>query len=97
MMEKVEGPDNEEKKKELEKSIEREAPVQVEAQKMLKQWEEGDEKVVGLWKMMNSWVYKGFDETYDRLGVCFDKIYYESDTYKLGKSLVLEGLEKKIF
>ncbi len=97
MMEKVEVPDNEEKKKELEKSIEREAPVQVEAQKMLKQWEEGDEKVVGLWKMMNSWVYKGFDETYDRLGVCFDKIYYESDTYKLGKSLVLEGLEKKIF
>lgn len=89
--------ESDEKKKELEKSFEREAPIQVEAQKMLKKWEEGDEKVVELWKMMNGWVYKGFDETYDRLGVGFDKIYYESDTYKLGKSLVIDGLEKGIF
>lgn len=91
------GFENDDKKKEREKAVEREAPLQVEAQKMLKLWEEEDEKIVGLWRTMNTWVYKGFDETYDRLGVCFDKIYYESDTYKLGKSLVLEGLEKGIF
>lgn len=87
----------EDKRKEREKAVEREAPLQVEAQKMLKLWEEEDEKIVGLWRTMNTWVYKGFDETYDRLGVCFDKIYYESDTYKLGKSLVLKGLEEGIF
>lgn len=74
----------------------RKAPLIVEAQDMLRRWEEGDEEVRELWAMMNEWVYEGFDETYRALGVDFDRIYYESETYKLGKSLVLEGLEKKI-
>ena len=64
------------------------------ARDMLRKWEQGDEKVRALWEMMNSWVYAGFDETYKRLGVDFDKIYYESDTYLEGKDLVLQGLEK---
>jgi len=68
-----------------------------EAQEMLVKWEKGDTAVVNLWKMMNSWVYEGFDETYKRLGVDFDKTYYESQTYLLGKALVGEGLEKGVF
>ncbi len=67
-----------------------------EAREMLKKWENGDEEVRGMWKMMNEWVYAGFDETYKRMGVDFDKIYYESDTYLEGKEKVLEGLEKGI-
>lgn len=67
-----------------------------EAREMLRRWEAGDEKVRLLWKMMNEWVYAGFDETYRRMGVSFDKIYYESDTYLEGKDLVLGGLEKGI-
>ncbi len=76
---------------------EKNAPILKEAQSMLKKWEAGDKEVVDLWKKMNGWVYKGFEETYDRLGISFDKIYYESQTYLLGKSLVLEGLKKGIF
>ena len=68
-----------------------------EVRHMLLDWEKGEPEVVELWNRMNSWVYSGFDETYNNLGVDFDKTYVESDTYKLGKELVLEGLEKKIF
>lgn len=68
-----------------------------EAREMLRLWEAGDLEVVGLWETMNSWVYEGFDETYKRLGVDFDKIYYESQTYIDGKETVLDGLEKGIF
>jgi arginyl-tRNA synthetase len=67
-----------------------------ETRDMLLKWESGDEEVFGLWKMMNSWVYAGFDETYKKLGVDFDKIYYESDTYKVGKDIVLTALKDKI-
>ncbi|MFW6227746.1 MAG: arginine--tRNA ligase [Bacteroidota bacterium] len=69
------------------------APLIKEAREMLKQWEDGEEHVVSLWKKMNDWVYKGFDETYERLGVDFDKIYYESQTYTKGRDIVLKGLK----
>jgi len=72
------------------------APLMKEAREMLLKWEAGDKEVVDLWKMMNSWVYAGFDETYRKLGVDFDRIYYESETYKLGKELVLSALQRKI-
>jgi len=75
----------------------KEAPILLEAQSMLLQWEQGNEAVVSLWSTMNRWVYAGFDSTYDRLGVDFDQNYYESETYKLGKSMVEEGLQKKVF
>lgn len=68
-----------------------------EAREMLRMWEAGDAETVGLWRMMNDWVYAGFDETYYRLGVSFDKIYYESETYLIGKETVLKGLEKGLF
>lgn len=68
-----------------------------EAQQMLRKWEAGDEEVINLWKTMNSWVYAGFDITYKSLGVEFDQYYYESDTYLLGKDIIEEGLEKKVF
>ncbi len=74
----------------------KQAPLIIEAQKMLKKWESGDKDTVELWKKMNGWVYDGFDVTYKRMGVDFDKIYYESETYLLGKEMVLEGLEKGI-
>ena len=73
------------------------APLMLEAQEMLRKWEAGDHEVNELWRTMNGWVYDGFDVTYKRLGVDFDKIYYESDTYKLGKKSVLEGLDKGVF
>ncbi len=76
---------------------ERESPLMGEARAMLKKWEDGDSEVRSLWKMMNDWVYAGFDETYRRMGVGFDKIYYESNTYLEGKEKVLEGLEKGLF
>lgn len=75
---------------------EKNSPLMAEAREMLRKWEAGDEEVRSLWKMMNGWVYAGFDETYRRLGVDFDKIYYESDTYLEGKDLVLGGIEKGI-
>jgi len=74
-----------------------EAPLMLAAREMLKQWENGDAEIMQLWEMMNEWVYAGFNETYQRMGVSFDKNYYESDTYKLGKSLVDVGLSKDIF
>ena len=76
---------------------EKKAPLMMETQEMLRQWEKGDEKVVALWKMMNGWVYEGFNTTYKTLGVDFDKLYYESNTYLLGKEVVQLGLEKGIF
>ena len=76
---------------------EAESPLMKEAREMLVKWEAGDPEVRGLWKRMNDWVYAGFDETYKMMGVSFDKIYYESDTYLEGKEKVLEGLEKKFF
>ncbi len=68
------------------------APLILEAREMLRKWEAGDEKTVSLWKKMNEWVYAGFDLTYSRMGVSFDKMYYESETYLLGKQVVLDGL-----
>ncbi|RXE67517.1 arginine--tRNA ligase [Muribaculaceae bacterium Isolate-001 (NCI)] len=79
-----------------EEEAEKKSALMAEAREMLRKWEAGDEEVRGLWKMMNGWVYAGFDETYRRLGVDFDKIYYESDTYLEGKDLVLGGIEKGI-
>ena len=73
------------------------APLILEAREMLRKWEAGDPEVRELWAMMNGWVYAGFDQTYDRLGIHFDKTYYESQTYLLGKSLVQEGLDKGAF
>jgi arginyl-tRNA synthetase len=76
---------------------EKSAPIMKAAQQMLVDWEAGDPAVIGLWRTMNSWVYAGFDATYKRIGSDFDKIYYESDTYLLGKELVGQGLEKGVF
>ncbi|RIV46843.1 arginine--tRNA ligase [Flagellimonas pelagia] len=76
---------------------EKKAPILLEAQEMLRKWEAGDAEVVSLWKTMNTWVYKGFDATYKNLGVDFDKLYYESDTYLLGRDVVKDGLEKGVF
>ena len=72
------------------------APLMKETREMLLNWEAGDKEVVNLWKMMNSWVYAGFDDTYNKLGVDFDKIYYESETYKIGKEIVLSALKGNI-
>ena len=80
-----------------EKKAKDEAPLIKEAHEMLVKWEQGDKDVHDLWQKMNSWVYAGFDETYKNLGVGFDKIYYESDTYLKGKAKVEEGLEKGLF
>jgi arginyl-tRNA synthetase len=75
---------------------EKKSPLMLEAQEMLRKWEAGDKETLSLWKKMNSWVYAGFDETYSRLGVSFDKIYYESETWIPGKKTVLEGLERNV-
>lgn len=97
---------NDEYKKEIEallhtgitkEEAEKEAPVMKAAQQMLIDWEKGDADVLGLWTMMNTWVYKGFDETYKKIGTDFDKVYFESNTYLLGKDLVQQGLEKTVF
>ena len=80
-----------------EEEAKKSAPILLEAQEMLRKWEAKDENVRALWEMMNGWVYDGFDVTYKTLGVDFDKVYYESQTYLLGKSIVAEGLEKGIF
>ena len=73
------------------------SPLMIETRNMLQKWEQGDTNTVALWKQMNGWVYEGFDHTYKRLGVSFDKIYYESDTYLLGKEIVQEGLKSEVF
>ncbi len=80
-----------------EKQAAAEAPILKEAQQLLRRWEAGDPEVVSLWKRMNGWVYQGFEQTYRELGVDFDKLYYESDTYLLGKDVVADGLEKGVF
>ncbi|PWJ38594.1 arginine--tRNA ligase [Sediminitomix flava] len=83
--------------KELMTFAEKNAPLLLEAQEMLRKWEAGDEEVVTLWTKMNNWVYEGFDQTYKLMGVSFDKMYKESNTYLLGKEVVEEGLEKGVF
>lgn len=80
-----------------EDTAKRKAPLMKSAQDMLKKWEQGDGEVVGLWKKMNDWVYAGFAVSYKNMGVDFDKYFYESGTYLLGKDIVEEGLEKKVF
>ena len=75
----------------------KEAPILVSAQQMLQKWEAGDKDVVALWETMNGWVYKGFEQTYNNLGVDFDNLYYESQTYLLGKEFVAEGLKSGVF
>jgi len=82
---------------ETEDNAKKNAPLMKEAQVMLQQWEAGNEEVLNLWKTMNGWVYSGFDKTYKQLGVDFDKFYYESETYLLGKDIIQEGLEKGVF
>ena len=86
---KAEGQTEEEAKKN--------APLMLETQEMLRQWEAGNEEVIALWTMMNGWVYAGFEKTYNQLGVNFDKFYYESNTYLLGKDIIQEGLDKGVF
>ena len=76
--------------------VEKQSTLMQEAREMLRKWEQNDPEIRGLWKTMNEWVYAGFDDTYKRMGVDFDKIYYESDTYLEGKDLVLGGIEKGI-
>jgi arginyl-tRNA synthetase len=85
----AEGLDEEEAKKK--------APLILEAQALLKRWEEGEKEAVALWKTMNGWVYQGFEASYQQMGISFDKIYRESETYLLGKDIVNEGLEKEVF
>ena len=80
-----------------EEEAKKQAPIMVEAQEMLRKWEAKEPEVYALWEKMNGWVYEGFDVTYKALGVDFDKVYYESQTYLLGKSLVEEGLQKGVF
>lgn len=79
------------------KKAEENPELENEAQEMLRQWEAGDKEVVALWKKMNQWVYDGFEETYHKLGVSFDKYYFESDIYKFGREIVQQGLKKEIF
>ncbi len=76
---------------------EKEAPLIFEAQELLRKWESNDKDTLHLWQTMNQWVYDGFNYTYNKLGISFDKIYYESETYQLGKQYILEGLKKGIF
>ena len=80
-----------------EEEAKKQAPILLEAQNMLQKWEAGDKEVVALWKTMNGWVYEGFDITYKNLGVDFDTLYYESNTYLLGKEFVAEGLNSGVF
>lgn len=93
---KAEVADLMEKENLTKEEAEAKSPLMLEAREMLRKWEAGDEEVRNLWKTMNGWVYEGFDETYKKMGVDFDKIYYESDTYLEGKDLVLGGIEKGI-
>ncbi|WP_299007851.1 arginine--tRNA ligase [uncultured Tenacibaculum sp.] len=80
-----------------EEDAKKQAPLFLEAQEMLRKWEAGDKEVVSLWEMMNGWVYNGFDVTYENIGVNFDKLYYESNTYLLGKDVIEEGLKNGVF
>lgn len=80
-----------------EEEAKKQAPLMLEAQEMLRKWEANDTEVIALWKEMNAWVYAGFDITYRQMGVRFDQMYYESDTYLLGKDIIQEGLDKGVF
>ncbi|APG64804.1 arginine--tRNA ligase [Tenacibaculum todarodis] len=80
-----------------EEDAKKQAPLFIEAQEMLRKWEAGDKQVVTLWETMNGWVYKGFDVTYKNIGVDFDKLYYESNTYLLGKDIIEDGLKSGVF
>ena len=73
------------------------APLILEAREILKKWESGDAEILKIWNMMNSWVYEGFEQTYNNLGITFDKLYYESQTYLLGKEIVHKGLNDGVF
>ena len=84
-------------KEELKIKDDKDVPILQEAQEMLQKWEQHDRKVLNLWKKMNSWVLKGFEETYKKIGISFDKTYFESETYLLGKEIINEGLSKGIF
>ena len=86
---------SDEEKEKAKAAAEENSVLMQETREMLRKWEAGDEEIRQLWETMNQWVYDGFDVTYDRLGVSFEKIYYESQTYLLGKKTVNEGLEKK--
>jgi len=79
-----------------EEEAKKQAPILLEAQEMLRKWEAKDPEILKLWETMNNWVYEGFDKTYERLGITFDRIYYESQTYELGKNIVLKGLHNNI-
>jgi arginyl-tRNA synthetase len=85
------------KQGENEEQAAKNAPIIIEAQEMLLKWEAHDEEIHALWEKMNAWVYSGFDVTYKRLGVSFDKIYYESDTYAVGRNMVISGLDRGVF
>ena len=87
---------SDEDKEKAKAEAENASPLMQETREMLRKWEAGDKEVRALWEMMNNWVYEGFDVTYKRLGVSFDKIYYESQTYLLGKSTVMDGLKKGV-
>lgn len=80
-----------------EEQAEKDAPIMLEARQMLQQWEAGEPSVTQLWSTMNGWVYEGFDVTYKRLGVDFDRLYYESDTYLTGRDMVMDGVKKGVF
>lgn len=80
-----------------EEQAEKQAPSILAAQELLRKWEAGDEETVNIWRTMNGWVYEGFDASYKKLGISFDKFYYESNTYLLGKEIVEEGLQKEVF
>jgi arginyl-tRNA synthetase len=86
----------EQERTEIERQFDQNSTLSAQAREMLRNWESGDPDTIGLWKKMNAWVIKGFDETYARLGVDFDKVYFESDTYLIGKDLVKQGLEEGI-
>jgi arginyl-tRNA synthetase len=78
----------------IEKEVaEKQAPILLEAQELLRKWEANDDETIQLWKMMNAWVYEGFDVTFKKLGVDFDQFYYESNTYLYGKEVALKGLK----
>ncbi len=94
---KFQGKEKREVLKELFEEYKKQSPILLEAQEMLRKWESGDEKTFALWKMMNGWVYEGFDVTYKNIGVDFDKLYYESDTYLLGKDVIEQGLKDGVF
>ncbi len=97
ILKKFEGKDKRDVLKELFEEYKKQSPILLEAQEMLRKWEAGDEETVALWKTMNGWVYKGFDVTYKNIGVDFDKLYYESNTYLLGKDIIEEGLKNNVF